>query len=61
MVKRILNRDVLRYTQSARILQIKLLTNHSPLSPSRLKVNNGNRTKCKICSKLTIKTPKRRR
>ena len=31
MVKRILNRDVLRYTQSARILQIKLLTNHSPL------------------------------
>ena len=31
MVKRILNPDVLRYTQSARILQIKLLTNHSPL------------------------------
>ena len=31
-----------------------------PVGIFLLKVNNRNRTRCEICSKLTIKTPERR-
>ena len=33
---------------------------NSPAGIYQLKVNNKNRIRCEICSKLTIKTPERR-
>ena len=39
---------------------ILIITNPSPASNYMFKVNNRNtRTRCQICSKLTIKTPER--
>ena len=41
---------------------IKVKQNTPPAGIYLLKVNNRNtRTRCEICSKLTIKTPERRR
>ena len=39
----------------------RVIINENPASIYLLKVNNRNtRTRCEICSKLTIKTPQRR-
>ena len=50
---------VLEYT--AIYLNIRQYASKCPAGNYMFKVNNGNtRTRCEICSKLTIKTPERR-
>ena len=40
--------------------QTMMLIFYIPVGKYMLKVNTNTRTKCEICSKLTIKTPERR-
>ena len=48
--------------ESEDFIQIKVLLKHLPAGNYMFKVNNKNtRTRCEICSKLTIKTPERRK
>ena len=54
----IASRDWLRLAEISKRKKISLLNNH--MLNYRLKVNNrNNRSRCKICSKLTITTPER--
>ena len=42
-------------------LDFEVIFQHSRNLPAQIKINNRNtRTRCEICSKLTIKTPERR-